>query len=128
SWGMDRAEAGSGAMGDMGFHVTDLIRWSFGEFKQLTAQAGIAYPGRTVPGTSKIVDSEDFCTVTAELTSGAHVNLFTSRAARGTAEQTFEVYGAAGALQYRLHRAKARWGGGGDGPGGHGGRGRAGAG
>ena len=100
TWRMDRAQAGHGAMGDMGVHVIDLIRWSFGEFKQLTAQAGIAYPGRTVPGTSKIVDSEDFCTVTAELVSGAHLNLFTSRAARGTAEQTLEVYGAAGALQY----------------------------
>ena len=109
TWRMDRAQAGHGAMGDMGVHVIDLIRWTFGEFKQLTAQAGIAYPGRTVPGTSKIVDSEDFCTVTAELVSGAHVNLFTSRAARGTAEQTLEVYGAAGALQYRLDREKPRW-------------------
>ena len=109
TWRMDRAQAGHGAMGDMGVHVIDLIRWSFGEFKQLTAQAGIAYPGRTVPGTSKIVDSEDFCTVTAELVSGAHLNLFTSRAARGTAEQTLEVYGAAGALQYRLDREKPRW-------------------
>jgi predicted dehydrogenase len=109
TWRMDRAQAGHGAMGDMGVHVIDLIRWSFGEFKQLTAQAGIAYPGRTVPGTSKIVDSEDFCSVIAELTSGAQVNLFTSRAARGTAEQTLEIYGAAGALQYRLDREKPRW-------------------
>jgi predicted dehydrogenase len=109
TWRMDRAQAGHGAMGDMGVHVIDLIRWSFGEFKQLTAQGGIAYPGRTVPGTSKIVDSEDFCTVTAELASGAHLNMFTSRAARGTAEQTLEVYGAAGALQYRLDREKPRW-------------------
>src|SRR5262249_59892408 len=57
TWRMDRAQAGHGAMGDMGVHVIDLIRWSFGEFKQLTAQGGIAYPGRTVPGTSKIVRS-----------------------------------------------------------------------
>jgi predicted dehydrogenase len=109
TWRMDRAQAGHGAMGDMGVHVIDLIRWSFGEFKQLSAQAGIAYPGRTVPGTSKIVDSEDFCSVTAELVSGAQVNMFTSRAARGTSEQTLEAYGTDGALQYRLDREKPRW-------------------
>ena len=73
------------------------------------AQAGIAYPGRTVPGTSKIVDSQDFCSVTAELVSGAQVNMFTSRAARGTSEQTLEAYGTDGALQYRLDREKPRW-------------------
>src|SRR6266852_1327340 len=70
TWRMDRTQAGHGAMGDMGVHVIDLIRWSFGEFKRLTAQAGIAYPGRTVPGTGKVVDAEDYCTVTAELVSG----------------------------------------------------------
>ena len=109
TWRMDRAQAGHGAMGDMGVHAIDLIRWSFGEFKQLSAQAGIAYPGRTVPGTGKIVDSEDFCSVTAELVSGAQVNMFTSRAARGTSEQTLEAYGTDGALQYRLDREKPRW-------------------
>jgi len=32
SWRQDRAQAGHGAMGDMGVHVIDLIRWNFGEF------------------------------------------------------------------------------------------------
>src|SRR5262249_58798829 len=41
TWRMDRAQAGHGAMGDMGVPVIDLIRWSFGEVQQLTAQAGI---------------------------------------------------------------------------------------
>jgi predicted dehydrogenase len=109
TWRMDRAQAGHGTMGDMGVHVIDLIRWSFGEFKRLTAQAGIAYPGRTVPGTGKVVDAEDYCTVTAELVSGVQVNMFTSRAARGTAEQTLEAYGTDGALQYRLDRETPRW-------------------
>ena len=47
---MDRAQAGHGAMGDMGVHLIDLVRWNFGEFERVTAQAGVAYPARTVPG------------------------------------------------------------------------------
>ena len=109
TWRMDRAQAGHGAMGDKGVHAIDLVRWSFGEFKQLTARAGIAYPGRTVPGTGKVVDAEDYCAVTAELVSGVLVTMFTSRAARGTTEQTLEAYGTDGALQYRLDRETPRW-------------------
>jgi predicted dehydrogenase len=109
TWRMDRAQAGHGAMGDMGVHAIDLVRWCFGEFKSLTAQAGIAYPSRVVPGTAKAVDAEDYCAVTAELVSGALVTLFTSRAARGASEQTLEAYGTDGALQYRLDRERPRW-------------------
>jgi predicted dehydrogenase len=109
TWRMDRAQAGHGAMGDMGVHAIDFVRWSFGEFKHLTAQAGIAYPSRIVPGVEKAVDAEDYCAMTAELASGALVTLFTSRAARGTSEQTVEAYGTHGALQYRLDREAPRW-------------------
>ena len=37
TWRMDRAEAGHGAMGDMGVHLIDLVRWNFGEFVRLAA-------------------------------------------------------------------------------------------
>ena len=50
TWRMDRAQAGHGAMGDMGVHVIDLVRWHFGEFARVTAQAGVAYPSRSAPG------------------------------------------------------------------------------
>src|SRR5262245_23020105 len=80
TWRTNAAPAGHGALGAMAIRATELIRWSFAEFKQLTSQSGIAYPRRTVPATTKIIDSEDFCTVTAELTTGAHVTLSTSRA------------------------------------------------
>ena len=64
TWRMDRAQAGHGAMGDLGVHLVDLVRWHFGEFKRLTAQAGIAYPSRTVPGGGRAGDAEDYCAVT----------------------------------------------------------------
>ena len=109
TWRMDRAVAGHGAMGDLGVHLIDLVRWSFGDFARVFAASGIAHPSRTVPGGGKAADTEDFCTVIAELVSGAHVTLTVSRVARATSEQTVEAWGSAGALSYRLSRGGARW-------------------
>ena len=109
TWRMDRAQAGHGAMGDMGVHAIDIIRWHFGEFAVVSAQAGIAYPAKTVPGVGKATDAEDYCDVTARLASGALVAFTVSRAARAMNQQTIEAYGSEGALEYRLDRAKPRW-------------------
>jgi predicted dehydrogenase len=96
-------------MGDVGVHLVDLVRWHFGEFKRLTAQAGIAHPSRTVPGGGRAGDAEDYCAVTGELVSGALVTLVASRVARGVSQQTLEAYGTDGALQYLLDRGRPRW-------------------
>jgi len=109
TWRMDRAQAGVGAMGDMGVHLVDLIRWTFGEIERVCAHAGIAYPARLVPGPGTPTDAEDFCTVMADLASGAQVTLTVSRAARGAAEHGVEAYGSTGALGYRLDRVGPRW-------------------
>jgi len=109
TWRMDSAEAGHGAMGDQGVHVIDLVRWSFGEIARVFAHAGRAHPARTVVGGGKSADTDDFCTVQAELASGAHVTFTVSRVARGINEQHMEAFGTAGALSYRLTRERARW-------------------
>jgi predicted dehydrogenase len=109
TWRMDRAQAGLGSMGDSGVHVIDLIRWNFGEIARVLAQAGIAFPSRMVPDASKPADAEDFCTVMAELASGAQVSFTTSRVARGVNEASMEAYGTGGALSYRLTREGTRW-------------------
>jgi predicted dehydrogenase len=108
TWRMDRAQAGHGAMGDMGVHLVDLVRWTCGDVKRLVAHAGIAYP-RTVPGTSKTADAEDYATVLAELVSGAEATLEVSRAAHGRNDHLLEIYGTRGALAYRLTREHPRW-------------------
>lgn len=108
TWRMDRAQAGHGAMGDMGVHLIDQIRWNFGEFRRVTAQSGLAYPSRTAPGGSR-ADAEDFCTVLAEIDSGVQVTLTVSRAAHGTNEHTLEAYGTEGGLAYRLQRMGPNW-------------------
>jgi predicted dehydrogenase len=108
TWRMDRSQAGHGAMGDMGVHVIDLIRWHFGEFARVTAQAGVAYPTRSGFG-GKSIDAEDFCSVMGELASGGQVTFSVSRAARGANESFLEAYGSQGSLVYRLDREKPKW-------------------
>jgi predicted dehydrogenase len=108
TWRMDRGQAGHGAMGDMGVHLVDLVRWTCGDVKRLVAHAGIAYP-RTVPGTSKPADAEDYATVVAELAAGAAATLAVSRAAHGRNDHLLEIYGTRGALAYRLTREHPRW-------------------
>ena len=109
TWRMDRAQAGHGALGDMGVHVVDLIRWSFGDFRRLTATMGIAYPSRSAPDVPRPPDAEDWCTVVAELTGGAQASFTCSRVAHGVNEHTLEAYGTEGAVQYRLAREGASW-------------------
>jgi predicted dehydrogenase len=108
TWRMDRAQAGHGAMGDMGVHLVDMVRWCFGEFARVFARGGVAYASRTTPD-GKPADAEDHCAVLAEMASGAVVTLQASRAARGANESSLEAYGTQGALAYRLDRSQARW-------------------
>ena len=109
TWRMDRAQAGHGAMGDMGVHVIDLLRWNFGEIARVMADEGIAFPSRSAPGIDRPPDAEDFCTVIAELASGAQATFTVSRVARGANEQTVECYGSQGGLTYKLDRVGFRW-------------------
>jgi len=109
TWRMDRAQAGVGAMGDMGVHVVDFIRWNFGEFTRVSARAGIAYGNRRAPGLNRPPDAEDFCTVVADLASGAQATLTVSRTAHGVNEHSLEAYGSRGAVSYRMLRDEPRW-------------------
>jgi predicted dehydrogenase len=109
TWRMDRAQAGSGALGDLGVHLIDLVLWNFGPLTRVVAHAGIAYPERTVPGGGQAADAEDYCTVVAETAQGAAITLLMSRAARGINDVVLEAYGTRGALVCRLDRSAPGW-------------------
>ena len=109
TWRMDREQAGHGAMGDMGVHVVDLVRWTCGEFARVSAHAGIAYPDKPVAGTGRRTDAEDYVSLVGELTSGAQVSFVASRATHGRNEHALEISGTRGALAYRLTREGPRW-------------------
>ena len=100
TWRMDREQAGHGAMGDMGVHLVDLVRWNVGEIASVCARMGVAYPDRS---------ADDHCSLVARLTSGALVTCDISRVARGTSEHGLQVFGSRGALAYRLQRGTPRW-------------------
>ena len=109
TWRMDRAQAGHGALGDMGVHVVDLVRWCFGDFTRVTATTGIPYPQRSAPGIARPPDAEDWCILLGELVGGAQVSFTASRVAHGANEHTLEAYGSHGAVQYRLTRDTPGW-------------------
>ena len=109
TWRMDREQAGHGAMGDMGVHLVDLVRWTCGEFARVTAHAGIAYPTKPVAGTGRAADAEDYLSLVGELASGAQVSFLASRAAHGRNEHALEISGTRGALAYHLTRDEPRW-------------------
>ena len=109
SWRMDRAVAGYGALGDLGVHLIDLVRWLFGDVVRVLASSGVAYPSRTIPGGARAADAEDFSHVLAELSGGATVSITVSRVARGLNEHSIEAYGDMGALSMRQSRTGAEW-------------------
>ena len=100
TWRMDRAEAGHGAMGDMGVHLVDLVRWNVGEIARVCARTGVAHAGRS---------ADDHCSIMAELASGALATCDVSRVARGMAEHGLQVFGSRGALAYSLRRGTPGW-------------------
>lgn len=109
TWRMHREKAGHGAMGDIGVHLIDLLRWNLGEIVSLSARTGIAYPNRTAPGAKGPADADDHCALTLEFASGAIVTADISRVAHGMNEHSLKVFGARGALTYRLARSEPRW-------------------
>ena len=109
TWRMDLAQAGAGAMGDMGVHLIDMIRSTFGEFRRLVAHAGVAYPSRSAPGVARAADAEDYCSIVAELDHGVEATLRLSRVAHGMNDHGLEAFGSKGALLYRLTREAPRW-------------------
>jgi predicted dehydrogenase len=109
TWRADRSQAGHGAMGDMGVHLIDLVRWNLGPIARVLARPAVAYPQRSAPGVARPADADDHCAAILELVSGPPVTIEVSRVAHGMAETRLEVFGTQGALAYRLLRTTPRW-------------------
>lgn len=95
-WRFDRAQAGTGAIGDLGAHIVDLARYLVGEIVALSAVVSTFVPGRQV---------DDHFAATVEFENGAVGTLEASRLARGRVNQnTFEVNATEGSLTSDLER------------------------
>jgi predicted dehydrogenase len=95
-WRFDRAQAGTGAIGDLGAHIVDLARYLVGEIEAVAAVVRTYVPGHEV---------DDAFVATVELRGGAIGTLEATRLARGRVNQnTFEINGSAGSIAFDLER------------------------
>jgi predicted dehydrogenase len=106
TWRLRRESAGSGALGDLGSHVIDQVRFLLGE--EVTSASGQLRTFVTERAGDEgpepvTVDDAAWATLTTE--SGAVASLEVSRMATGRKNGlTIEVYGSRGSLSFDLER------------------------
>jgi len=108
-WRFVKEQAFSGALGDLGCHMIDLIRFITGcEFKRITADLDTFIHTRTLPGEDygKLfgdVTVDDYINIAGQLEGPIAANLSISRYAYGRGNhQRVEIYGDKGAIRYTL--------------------------
>lgn len=101
AWRFVRAEAGSGALGDLGSHIVDLGRYLVGEITEVVGTTQTFIPVREgVP-----VDVDDAFSATVSFDNGALGSLEASRVCPGRKNQlAFEINGTKGSLSFDLER------------------------
>ena len=100
-WRMDGEVAGAGALGDVGSHAIDLVRWWCGEFASVTGHTFT----HNVQRDGGAVSNDDTAVSLARLESGVPVTLHISQAAAGRSNSLrVEVYGEEGSLIFSTER------------------------
>jgi predicted dehydrogenase len=100
-WRLDKALAGSGALGDLGTHVIDLARYLVGEIATVSGATKTFVPDR--PGGEVTVD--DAFESIVEFEHGAIGTIEASRFALGRKNSlTFEINGSKGSVAFDLER------------------------
>jgi predicted dehydrogenase len=95
-WRFDRAQAGTGAIGDLGTHIIDIARYLVGEIAAVSARVRTIVPNRQV---------DDHFVATIEFENGVVGTLEASRLARGRINSNaFEVNGSSGSLYFDVER------------------------
>jgi len=105
-WRLDKAVAGSGALGDLGAHIIDLGRFLVGEFRSVSAMTRTFIPERPGPdGKMKKVDVDDAFVAAIEFENGAIGTVEATRFAGGHKNSNcFEVNGEKGSIRFNLER------------------------
>ncbi len=100
-WRMDAETAGAGALGDVGSHAIDLVRWWCGEFASITGHIFT----HNVERQGGAVSNDDTAIFVGRLVSGLPVTLHVSQAAAGRSNSLrVEVYGEAGSVIFTTER------------------------
>jgi predicted dehydrogenase len=110
-WRDQKEAVGFGAMGDMGVHLADLVRWLAGDFKRVCSQQAIFTNERPLADGSgkREVTVEDCAVFIGELTGGGLVSFAANAAARGSAYQEIRILGNRGVLRAVVDRSKPDW-------------------
>lgn len=106
-WRFNKAIAGSGALGDLGSHLLDLVTFMTGrKYKKICGHLNTFIKERLLPDSDEYgrVDVDDFCHVLAEMDGNTAAVLEITRNATGRGNyQRVEIYGSKGALVYSLN-------------------------
>lgn len=105
-WRYKKEFAAVGALGDVGVHMIDLVRWLIGDFRKVCAHAATFTKERKLPGGSGKgnVTVEDACAFIAELAGGAQGSIHVSGAARNSNYHSVDVFGSEGMLHLLIDR------------------------
>ncbi|AXR82691.1 Gfo/Idh/MocA family protein [Natrarchaeobaculum sulfurireducens] len=113
SWRNDAELAGSGALGDLGAHTVDLLRFLVGdddlagEIDRVSGHLRTFVDDRPVPGEddTRPVTVDDAYSAQVEFENGAMGSLEASRFATGHKnDHTIEIHGSEGSLRFSLER------------------------
>lgn len=118
SWRFRRADAGSGALGDLMAHIVDMTHFLVGPIERLSGRTATMIPRRppqpvgegthfTRVETDELVDvdNEDWASALVELDGGTVGSLEASRVIVGPhVRMRFDVHGTEGALSWELER------------------------
>lgn len=120
SWRFQKDVCGSGALGDIGTHVVDMLRFLVGDFDSVNARTATYIPERPVQNSladslgnvkgsnntpKSTVDVDDQCCFMVECKNGAFGTIEATRNAWGRNNYiTFEIHGTKGSLFFNYER------------------------
>jgi len=106
-WRLEKAKAGSGALGDIASHSIDLARYLVGEITETTGLLKTFVTERPLPGTNSkaLVDVDDAALSLVRFESGAVGSIEATRFAAGRKNfNRFEINGSKGSIAFNLER------------------------
>ncbi|HEV8368294.1 MAG TPA: Gfo/Idh/MocA family oxidoreductase [Pyrinomonadaceae bacterium] len=106
-WRLDKTKAGSGALGDLFSHSSDLARYLVGEITEVSALLNTFVTQRLSPGSEEMaeVDVDDAALSIVKFENGAIGTIEATRYATGRKNfNRFEINGSAGSVAFNLER------------------------